>query len=474
MPYAQNLLPRDPFPRGLGELAERAGGFGTWVVDMHWGLSPPFITGQNRPYGTPVVQTFYPRSQAPRLQNLQTGPVVAAGTWPDLLQADASPVFRTPVRRVGEQQLSLPPGAGVAGLAGGYSGTGYGHIPLGVAHPPTELYERSLFSRGTAGFGEEPTDGTLPDNLTVLGMNYQVSPEDWQGILANQAGLRRTLYSLYTIYAARLEQIEAYNFVLETFGPLYPDFYQRKAYAQRVAFGTPEGQALAMEQFGGLLKVREDLRGRVTADEVAAMPADIRGMYEQFVLEGAPALPVGYGVDPITAGVALLASLPTMVAWVVGGLAVIGALVGGVALYRWATGGLAEDRRAEAERDRAKTDRAVGEAHARAIDALTVAVRTAKTEGERVAAMNALANLTAARENMERKKAAVRSAGGGGTVALVVMGAALLAGLFMALRWSGRGKGSGSGGERRGREMTVPLRGGLPGVEQITQMLPRS
>ena len=140
-------LPLESRPRGLGELAEQASGFGTWVVDMRWGLSPKLIGGQNRPYGPAVVQTYYPRSQAPRLTALQTGGVIAAGTWPDLLPATTSPVFRTPVTRPGVQQMSLPPGAGVTNgtalAAAGMQGlAGYGYVPLGVAQPPTEMYEQ--------------------------------------------------------------------------------------------------------------------------------------------------------------------------------------------------------------------------------------------------------------------------------------------------------------------------------------------
>jgi len=437
MPYAQNL-PHTPFPRGLGELAHRAGGFGTWVVDMHWGLSPPFITGQGRPYGPPVVQTFYPRSQAPRLQNLQTGPVVAAGTWPDLLQADASPVFRTPVTRTGEQQLSLPPGAGVAGLAGGYSGLhGYGHIPLGVARPPTEMYERASFgSRGTAGFGEEPAPGTLPDNLTILGTNYAITPEDWQQLIANRSGLLRTLHALYTIYAARVEQVDTYNVILATFGALYPDYYQRKAYAQQIAFGTPDGQARALAELDGLLKVREDLRSRTTPEQIAAMPTDVRRMYEQFVLEGAPSLPIGYGIAPALA--AIYAWLPVALPWVLGGLAVLGAGAAAVGLYRWATGGAADDARAQAERDGAAAELASTQAYSNAMAKLSSVASQAKTEQERLTAMNAIQDITVAFANARQKKKALRSAGGGEWLP-VVLGAGAIVGLMVFLRWLGRG-----------------------------------
>lgn len=484
MPYAQNLLPRDPFPRGLGELAQRASGFGTWVVDMHWGLSPPFITGQNRPYGTPVVQTFYPRSQAPRLTNLQTGPVIAAGTWPDLLQTDSSPVFRTPVRRPGEQQISLPPGAGVAGLAGGYSGMhgyrGYGHIPLGVARPPTEMYERASFgSRGTAGFGEDPSAGELPSSITVLGMSHAVTPEDWQALVANQPQLVNMVYSLYAIYVARLKQMESFTFIMQTFGLTYPDYHQRRAYASNVAFGSPDGERRAANEFNALLKVREDLRAGTTAEQIAALPAGTRQMFEQFVLEGAPSAPSATGFGVLPAFIAAVVATGTIVKWVAGALVVLGVIgtaYGVAQIYRLFTDKPTEELRARAQADAAAAELQTAKAYAANTAALNERMRLARTEAERIAAMQALAVMAEAQANMQKKKADVSSAEGLGFVPIVI-GAAALIGLFMALRWAGRGKGGGGGASEPasralepashagGQRVSVHFGGeGLPGI----------
>lgn len=178
MPYATNL-PRRDRPRGLGEAADRAGsGFGTWIVDNFWGLSPKNIGGQPRPYGQTVVQTLLPRSLQPRLMNLHMGPVIPGGTWPLLRRMNNQPVFRTPVERAGAVQMSLPPGAGAGppteavphNLAG--TGGGFGWIPMGVAHRPAYLLEQP----GIQGYGAgAPNGGSMDPALLKRAPNLGAS-----------------------------------------------------------------------------------------------------------------------------------------------------------------------------------------------------------------------------------------------------------------------------------------------------------
>ncbi len=152
MPYATNLPLRNR-PRGLGDVAERAGGLGSWVVDQHWGLSPEVIQGQNRPYGQAIVQTYLPRTQHPRLLQVQDRPVVAAGTWPTLKSTATIPVFRTPVDLPGIDPTSVPPGLS----GGGAFGNGiFGWVPQGVAKPPYNLLERKYGGQGKRGIVGDP------------------------------------------------------------------------------------------------------------------------------------------------------------------------------------------------------------------------------------------------------------------------------------------------------------------------------
>lgn len=152
MAYATSL-PRRNRPRGLGDVAERASGLGAWVIDNHWGLSPAVITGQNRPYGQSVVQTYLPRTPHPRLLAVQDRPVVAGGTWPTLKASATIPVFQTPVELPGIDPTSVPPGLG----GGGTFGNGvFGWVPQGVARPPYRLLERKYGGAGNRGVVGDP------------------------------------------------------------------------------------------------------------------------------------------------------------------------------------------------------------------------------------------------------------------------------------------------------------------------------
>ena len=150
MPYFRNL-PRRPRPRGLGDIARSAAGYGAWVVDQPWGLSPSIIPGQPPAYSQDVVQTMYPRAAISRLTALQTGPVVPGGTWARLLPS-GTPVFRTPVVEAGKRVEDMPGhwGPNAAASSGaGMSGPGLGWIPMGVAKPPTYMLQN-----GFSGFGQ--------------------------------------------------------------------------------------------------------------------------------------------------------------------------------------------------------------------------------------------------------------------------------------------------------------------------------
>jgi hypothetical protein len=293
MAYATNL-PDKGSPRGLGELGHQAAGFGTWVVDMHWGLSPKHITGQNRPYGPGVIQTFYPRSQDPRLLNLSMGPVIPGGSWPDMQPTSITPVFRTPVARSGQKQQSIPP-LGLSGM---------GYLPMGIAHPPTDLLERG-----------EPRDipyeqmppmlqgyGAADDTVAEIGVaehRIPVTEGDLKTIQDNPAQVRKMFFSILQAAAAARATENRYQDLVATLRAANDG--DAHGHALQVVYGN----AAARNQNLVFANTMDNLRVMFAAtfppEQVAQWPAEVQRAYNAFMQT--PGSFSGFGAGEAAIGV---------------------------------------------------------------------------------------------------------------------------------------------------------------------------
>jgi hypothetical protein len=276
MAYATNL-PDKGQPRGLGELGHQAAGFGTWVVDMHWGLSPKNITGQNRPYGPGVIQTFYPRSQDPRLLNLSMGPVVPGGSWPTLQPTSISPVFRTPLARSGQKQESIPP----LGLQG------YGYLPLGIAQPPVALLERGeprtipyeqmppmLQGYGQAG-GEGVTVGAEG------GTQIPITKQDIEFVMNNPQEARKIFFSMSQALVAARNIEERYQLALSSLYAVGDENAEEEALTS--VYGGEDSRRSNLRVVAGLETMRSMFSATFTPEEISTWPSDVQRSYNAFM-----------------------------------------------------------------------------------------------------------------------------------------------------------------------------------------------
>lgn len=457
MPYASNL-PIKARPRGLGELAEAASGFGTWVVDMHWGLSPANIQGQNRPYGAPVVQTHYPRSQDPRLLNLHMGPVVAAGSWPKLKPIGSWPgVFRTPVERPGVRQTSMPP----IGMEG------YGHVPMGVAHAPWDMipagepnphqYEQmpSLL-KGYAGYGAEDVAGGL--NFTAADVEF---------IKNNEGAIRNAFFSFAQSYVAAANTMARFDDTYADLVAVEPNPATRRELAERMVFGTA-GSGPTRKFLEAMEGAREQLAGSVTAGDISSWPKNVQDSWRVFMGSSAGSTGMsGFGDGGTTAATAGLAALLVKAgvgASVAGPLAalvvvvvVVGVLVAAVAITYgliWSAffSGAAEVN-ARATADNAASAARTRDAKWQMLSDLKNRSETAQTPLERERAFQQYMALLGATQKTEKKeegrKAAETVAGGGGikTWHMIAVATGLAVVLtYLKYRMPGGGGGRGGGG----------------------------
>lgn len=453
MPYATNLN-EQARPRGLGDLADAAASFGTWVVDMRWGLSPKHIHGQTRPYGPPVVTTFYPRSQDPRLLNLHQGPVVAGGTWPQLAPVGSWPgVFRTPMVSPGSRQMSMPP----LGMSG------FGYVPMGVATTPYHLlapgedmaspYEQmpaALRGPDLQGFGADDDV-----SLTVGGKTLTLTAADTEWVRANATRLQNAFYGFAQSYVAARSQLQRFQDLYADLAIVEPDATKRRAQAEEVVFGAV-GMKPTQDLVSALDGARVQLASMVTSDELAQWPAPLRDSWLAFVgASSAPAMS-GYGADPVGLTALLISAgvAPWLAALAVGVL-VIGLVLGVVALV----GGLiwkylidaSAQTSAAATASNAESLAREREMRWQLLTELKNKLDTASTQGEREMYYNMWATLVGAQQRAQQRddanKAQERAAGGGGVQLWHVAVFGTIAAVFMAwMRWRVPGQRRSSGG----------------------------
>lgn len=295
-----NMIPRVPRPRGLGGLGHHFAGLGTWVVDKPWGLSPAIIPGQPRPYQD-MVRTQLPRSQHPRLLNLHMGPVLAAGTYPQLIPAN-TPVFRTPVRAPGVEVVSdqLPRTPAL---------NGFGWVPMGVAHPPFRL--------AMNGFGQT-TGAPETVTVTVAGRPYTATVSS-----ADAAALKAIAVGAAKVYGTLKAQRDTY----ETIERVGREAWQASglseqqaainamADAQSAVYGSAQAQNAAMLDLERWESVLASLQEALASGQFGDVPPEMAGVMRvlttrttRFDVSGDTSA-LGHGPPPLNLGFVFMTAL---------------------------------------------------------------------------------------------------------------------------------------------------------------------
>lgn len=453
MPYATNL-PRRNRPRGLGEAAARAAsGFGTWIVDNFWGLSPKNISGQPRPYGQTVVQTLLPRTNLPRLLDLHMGPVVPGGTWPELRRMNNQPVFRTPVERPGALQVSLPPGAGPGPRSEEVQHrlAGFGYIPMGVATRPAYLLEQPGL-QGFGAFGQ--TDTTT---VEAMGVFAEMTPED----AAKSAGALRNIFLHFVqIYMARTHQAELFSETLDALAVSIPNVNDRIRRAELIVYGDPlypndqqrasARRNAAYTELNELDRMRLAVIQHVPLSATTQWPADLRTAYQALVERDAPSITaLSFGQEEAVAaaagplGWAYIAGKWGIALLVIGGVIAVGA--GAIVLYQWL---FESDKLARIKATNARADYTAAQAkveleYAATLETLRRKAELAPTQQERSQATNALEQLMSQHLQLKQRQAADNQrtgVGRAGTIAAfgIAVVVALMGTRLMAARRGGR------------------------------------
>jgi hypothetical protein len=454
MPYATNL-PRRDRPRGLGEAADRAGsGFGTWIVDNFWGLSPKNISGQPRPYGQTVVQTLLPRSLQPRLMNLHMGPVIPGGTWPLLRRMNNQPVFRTPVERPGAVQMSLPPGAGAGPPteAVPHNMAGFGWVPMGVAHRPSYLLEQPGL-QGFGGFGQ--VGGEL--TIEAMGAIVKLDPSEVEWTEKNAATLRNIFLNFARTYLARMHQLELFDQMLEDLSTSILNVSDRIREAELIVFGDPlypkdqqraaARRSAAYAELQQLNQLRMSLVTTVSPPDTSSWPSDVRSAYLTLVNREAPgAAATAFGQAEVVAAAWWGWKAVKVAIGVAATLGIIGVGVAGVLIWQWLfeADKAAQIRSINAQADEREAHAKVQLVHAREVERLGRIIETAPTEAQRLAAMRAQQNTIASYNEMEGRQKSDHKNVPGGTGTMLTFGllaaVAVIGSRYLLVRAGGRRK----------------------------------
>jgi hypothetical protein len=462
MPYATNQ-PRVARPRGLGEVAERAGDeSGAWVIDRPWGLRPAYTEGHGSPYGPDVVKTRFPRSDLPRLLNV-SNMVVPRPTWPTLRPAN-SPVFRTPVARPGARVNSIP-GRWIGPTSIQHRGnypierqlSGFGRIPMGVARPPFELL------RGAEpGFGQEGAE-----SITVAGVTISLSDEDLAWIEQNQAKLKQTFLDLAETYVLRRRQLDLWREVVDN-AVVFGGHENAVTYADTKYFGGTAARQQAESELSLLERTRIEVQNSVSGPELETMPPALRTVYATFI-EGVRSSPAGAaqmrGFGELITMAAVLVIVKVVA--IFGGLALGGyAIYKGIGYFFSPTAEKANIAVAQARMAQAQVDMAKAGVRRQIVNAWSAQLAATTDPAARQRLMDSMAAMQSswALEDRKTQEDLANVSSGRGFVPLVV-GLAALAGI-VALGWFSRGRPEAKVAAAGGAEPVVLARqtatAGLP------------